>query len=80
VVGADDVPGFIRDIARSPEVRYVIEQSGEFNLACYAVADDTAGLSAAVANILADTRVRRSSVDPFLVIRDRLSWTETPLI
>jgi DNA-binding Lrp family transcriptional regulator len=77
LVGAIDVPGFIRDISRSPAVRYVIEQSGEFNLACYAVAEDTAGLAAAVHRVVGDTRVRRSAVDPFLVMRDRLSWTNT---
>jgi hypothetical protein len=53
----------------------VIEQSGEFNLACYAVASDTATLAATVSRIVNDPRVRRSTVDPFLVLRDRLSWT-----
>jgi DNA-binding Lrp family transcriptional regulator len=77
VVGAADVAAVITDISRSPEVRYVIEQSGEYNIACYAVAPDTARLAAAVARIVNDPRVRRSSVDPFLVIRDRLSWTAT---
>lgn len=75
LVGAGDVPEFVRDVTGSPAVRYVIEQSGEFNLACYAVANDTATLAATVARIVNDPRVRRSAVDPFLVLRDRLSWT-----
>lgn len=76
VVGAAEVAEFIREISGSPAVRYVIEQSGEFNLSCYAVAPDTAGLTTAVNRVITDPRVRRSSVDPFLVMRDRLSWTE----
>jgi DNA-binding Lrp family transcriptional regulator len=75
VVGAGDVPSFIRAMTGSPAVRYVIEQSGEFNVACYAVAQDTAGLSAAVAAVTGDPRVRRFTVDPFMVLRDRVSWT-----
>jgi DNA-binding Lrp family transcriptional regulator len=75
VVSAADVPGFIREVSMSPAVRYVIEQSGEFNLACYAVAHDTSALAATVTRIVDDPRVRRSAVDPFLVMRDRLSWT-----
>lgn len=75
VVGAGDVAGFVAEVAQSPAVRYVIEQSGTLNLACYVVAGDTAALAAVVAQIVADPRVRRSVVDPFLVMRDRLSWT-----
>jgi len=75
-VGALDVDAFIADAAGSTQVRYVIEQSGEYNLACYVVASDPAALAEAVASVTSDRRVRRHSVDPFLVLRDRLSWHE----
>lgn len=75
-VRAGDVPAFIASTSTSPSVRYIIEQSGDYNLACYAVAADTLTLVAAVSAITSDPRVRRSHVDPFLVLRDRLSWTE----
>ena len=76
VIGAADVERFVEAATASPAVRYVIEQSGEFNVACYVVAADTAILSAAVAALTSHPAVRQSRVDPYFVVRDRLSWTE----
>jgi DNA-binding Lrp family transcriptional regulator len=75
VVGARDLADFIASAVLLPSVRYVIEQSGDYNVACYVVAPDTATLAHSVATITGDHRVRRSDVDPYFVVRDRLSWT-----
>jgi DNA-binding Lrp family transcriptional regulator len=66
---------FIDELCATPSVRYVIEQTGQHNVACYVVADDTAGLARAVERIVSDPRVSASRTDPLLILRDRTSWT-----
>ena len=86
----DDGPGFeasldlraagaqagalIADLCARPDVRYVTEQSGRRNVACYLVATDNATLAAAVDEIRADPRVDDLVVSPVVRVRDILSW------
>ena len=74
-VTSSDLARFIADICAMASVRYVIEQTGQFNVACYVVADDTAQLAIAVERIVTDARVSDSRTDPLLILRDRISWT-----
>jgi DNA-binding Lrp family transcriptional regulator len=74
-VSTADLAACIDELCAMVAVRYVIEQTGEFNVACYVVADDTAELARAVERVLADPRVTASRTDPLLILRDRTSWT-----
>ena len=73
-VAAIDVPEVEAALLAMPGVRYVIHQTGPFGLACYAVSSDASGLGGIVADIRSDPRVRECVVDPFIVLRDSLSW------
>jgi DNA-binding Lrp family transcriptional regulator len=73
-VGAADVAAVENVLLSMPGIRYVIHQTGPFGLACYAVSSDAAGLGGIAADIRRDPRVRECVVDPFLVLRDSLSW------
>jgi DNA-binding Lrp family transcriptional regulator len=74
-VPTSDLSAVIEELCAMESVRYVIEQTGEFNLACYVVADDTAGLARAVDRIVTEPRVAGSRTDPLIILRDRTSWT-----
>lgn len=75
VVDTSEVSRFVHDLCAMSSVRYVIEQTGRFNLAVYVVADDTSALARAVEQIVTDQRAVESRTDPLLVLRDRVSWT-----
>jgi len=73
-VAAADMAAIDAALLTMPGIRYVIHQTGPFGLACYAVSPDATGLGRIVADIRRDPRVRECVVDPFLVLRDSLSW------
>jgi len=64
----------IGDLCARPDVRYVTEQSGRSNVACYVVASDNAALAGAVEAIRADPRIEDLVVSPVVRVRDYLSW------
>jgi DNA-binding Lrp family transcriptional regulator len=76
LLASDTIDEFIRDVCELPSIRYVIEQTGEFNVSCYAVAESTSALLGAVDTIARDARVLASRTDPFLVLQDRVSWSD----
>jgi DNA-binding Lrp family transcriptional regulator len=65
----------IDELTSRKSVRYVIEQTGPYDLACYLVTDSVAALAAEVGAITTDGRVLFSRTDPFVVLRDETSWT-----
>jgi DNA-binding Lrp family transcriptional regulator len=73
-VAAGQMRSLIDDLCRRPFVRYVTEQSGRHNLACYVVAADSASLAAAVEEVRSDLRVRQAVASPIIRVRDVLSW------
>jgi DNA-binding Lrp family transcriptional regulator len=56
-------------------IRYVIEQTGHHDLACYVVTDSIASLAAEIASITADLRVLDAHAEPYVILRDETSWT-----
>jgi DNA-binding Lrp family transcriptional regulator len=75
LLGAANVEAFISDVCEMREIRYVIEQTGDYNVSCYAVAESGAELLAAVDRISRDPRVIASRTDPFLILQDLVSWS-----
>jgi DNA-binding Lrp family transcriptional regulator len=75
LLGAANVEAFISDVCKMREIRYVIEQTGDYNVSCYAVAESGAELLAAVDRISRDPRVIASRTDPFLILQDLVSWS-----
>lgn len=63
-------------LLRHDAVRYVVEQTGPWPLACFVLAPDTAGLARAVASITVDADVRDARTTPLLTVRDRMMWVE----
>ncbi|GAA1001716.1 Lrp/AsnC family transcriptional regulator [Subtercola frigoramans] len=64
----------IDQLCARTSVRYVVEQTGPYDLACYLVADSVAALAIVAADITADDQIIASRTDPFVVLRDETSW------
>jgi DNA-binding Lrp family transcriptional regulator len=73
-VAAADVDAFIDELCARPDIRYVTEQSGRQNVACYVVGADSASLAAAVDRVRSDPRVEDPVVAPMGRVRDFLAW------
>lgn len=73
-VAAAEAEAFIDELCARPEIRYVTEQSGRRNVACYVVAADSASLAAAVEQVRSDPRAEDALVAPMGRVRDFLAW------
>jgi DNA-binding Lrp family transcriptional regulator len=74
-VSAEYSEALIADLCAQPAVRYVTEQTGEQNVACYVAASDAAALALAVERVRSDPRVSDARVSPIIRVRDYLSWS-----
>jgi DNA-binding Lrp family transcriptional regulator len=75
-VRPDRLAAVTERLLRQDAVRYVVEQTGPWPLACFVVAPDTAELARAVASITVDVDVRDARTTPLLTVRDRMTWVE----
>jgi DNA-binding Lrp family transcriptional regulator len=64
----------IDDLCSRPDIRYVSEQSGPRNIACYVAGADSGALLAAVEGVRGDPRVDEAVVSPIVRLRDFVSW------
>lgn len=62
-------------LLRHDAVRYVVEQTGPWPVACFVVASDAVTLAQAVASIIADDDVRDARTTALLTVRDRMTWS-----
>ncbi|MDF2506160.1 MAG: transcriptional regulator, AsnC family [Microbacterium sp.] len=75
-VPSSDVHPLVSDLCALPTVKFVTEQSGRANVACYLTAPDGTQLAAAVERVRGDPRVERAHVSPVIRVRDLLTWED----
>jgi DNA-binding Lrp family transcriptional regulator len=73
-VSGGRVTEVIDDLCSRPDIRYVSEQSGPRNIACYVAGADSGALLAAVEGVRGDPRVDEAVVSPIVRLRDFVSW------
>lgn len=75
-VKARSVPAMLSSLTASDHVRYVNEQTGPYNVACYVVARDEQPFEAYLDGLRHDPRVSALRVSRVRAVRHRASWTD----
>lgn len=71
-----DLATMLVDLTTSAHVRYVNEQTGAYNVACYVVAHDEVDFEASLEQIRSDRRVDALRISKVRAVRHRASWMD----